>query len=70
MAITLATTTQAAVAATSHSVGGETFTMSAGKTLQIRDNETGEIVNRFDESVPAGKAWHVTIDISIAETDA
>ena len=70
MSITLATTIQAAIAETSHSVGGETFTMSAGKRLQIRDNETGEIIDRFDETVPTGKAWTVTIDISIAETDA
>jgi len=70
MAINLATTTQAARLETSHSVGGETFTLSAGKQIQIRDNETGSIVNRLALTVPAGKAWSVTIDISIAETDA
>lgn len=70
MAIILSTTTQTARAETSHSVGGTTFTMSAGKRLQIRDNETGEIVDSFNELVPEGKAWTVTIDIAIAETDA
>lgn len=70
MAIEFATTTRAAQAETSHSVGGETFELSAGKQLQIRDNETGEVVNRLSETVPAGKAWSVTIDVAIAETDA
>jgi len=70
MSIILATTTQAAVAETSHSFGGETFTMSAGKRLQVRDNETGEIVDRFNELVPEGKAWTVRVEIAIAETDA
>jgi len=70
MTIELATTSQAAKAATSHSVGGETFVLSAGKQIQIRDNESGEVVNRFSETVPSGKVWSVTIDVAIAETDA
>lgn len=68
MAITLATTTSAAREETSHSVGTETFDLSAGKQIQIRDNETGEILNRFNEAVPSGKKWVVTIDVAIVET--
>jgi len=70
MAIEFATTTQAARAETSHKAGGEIFTLSAGKQLQVRDNESGSVVNRLNETVPAGKAWTVTIDITIAEIDA
>ena len=70
MGITLSTTTRAATLATSHSVGGETFSLSSGNKVQIRDNETGEILTRFEGEVPAGKKWVVTVEVAIAETDA
>jgi len=49
---------------------GDEFSMSAGKSLQIRDNETGEIVNRLTVTVPNGKAWNtVRIYLTVIETD-
>jgi len=50
--------------------GDETFGLSAGTRMQVRDNETGDPVNRFNESVPAGKKWSVRILLEITETDA
>jgi hypothetical protein len=47
---------------------GETFVLSAGSKMQIRDNETGEIVNRLNETVPDDKQWSVSISLSIIET--
>jgi len=48
---------------------GEEFQLSAGTRMQLRDNETGEIVNRLDEIVPAGKVWNVSVYVSVIETD-
>ena len=49
--------------------GGETFTLSAGKRLQIRHNESGEIVDVLDETVPSGKEWEVSISVQVSQTD-
>ena len=46
------------------------FNLPAGKRIQLRDNGTGEVIDRFDEMVPAGKSWRVQINIEITETDA
>ena len=48
--------------------GSATLDLSAGKTIQIRQNESGSIANELDEKVPAGKKWTVTIGVRIAET--
>ena len=66
MAITFSTTTQAARPETSHSVGGESFDLAAGKSLKIETSPAGEEL--LDIQVPAGEAWFVTIDVSIAKT--
>ena len=51
-------------------VGDDEFAMTAGNRLQVRDNETGEIVDRLDVTVPEGKAWNVTVFVRIEESDA
>ena len=48
----------------------ETAALTAGTRFQIRDNETGSIVNRLDEVVPSGKVWTLTVAIHVIETDA
>ncbi len=68
MAIELSTTTRAAQAATSHSVGTTTFELAADKSLKIETFPDGE--DYLDVEVPAGKVWLVTIDVAIAEKDA
>lgn len=49
--------------------GSTEFNLSAGNKLQIRQNETGDIVYELDETVPAGKKWVVIISVRVAETD-
>jgi len=49
-------------------IGGDVFDLSAGNRIQLRDNGTGETVDRLNEVVPAGKSWHVEISIVITET--
>ena len=49
-------------------VGGDVFSLSAGSRIQIRDNETGEAVDRLNEIVPAGKSWQIEMTIVITET--
>lgn len=50
-------------------VGDETFPVPAGRRVQVRHNNSGEIVNVLDETVPAGKTWSVTVFVTIEETD-
>ena len=66
MAITLSSVTQAAIPATKHSVGGDTFTITAGKSLKVETSPRGEDI--LDVEVPEGKTWVVTIDVGIVET--
>ena len=50
--------------------GSRVFDLSAGNRMQFRDNESGEIVEFLDETVPQGKKWSVQIVVSATETDA
>lgn len=60
----------ASIVASTQYLGNDDFTLSAGKRIQIRDNESGSIVNRLDVEVPAGKSWEVHIHMTVKETDA
>ena len=51
-------------------LGNETRVLSAGRRCQMRDNESGEAVNYFDQTVPAKKSWSINHHIVITETDA
>jgi len=54
--------------ATVEYLGNDVFVLTSGTRLQIRDNETGEIVERLDEVVPSGKSWEIHLHITITET--
>lgn len=49
--------------------GDEHLDLSAGKRFQIRHTD-GEVVVDLDEEVPAGKKWHIVVQVYISETDA
>jgi len=68
MTMILNSTISAAKAETKHYTGTNEFPMAAGKSLKIETSPGGEEV--FNEEVPVGKSWIVTIDISIKEVVA
>ncbi len=48
----------------------DVYILSAGSRTQLRDNETGEVIDRMDETVPDGKVWTVNVSIQIIEANA
>jgi len=51
-------------------IGNEIFYLPAGIKLRVRENSTGDWVDRLDAKVPNGKQWKVRVDLNITETDA
>ena len=47
--------------------GCQTFAMAAGKSLKIETSPSGEEI--LDVEVPTGKAWQVTVNVHVVETD-
>ena len=48
--------------------GGESFSVSAGKSLKIETSPQGDDI--MNEEVPDGKKWDVSVSIQVTETDA
>ena len=48
--------------------GDDTFTLAAGKSLKVESSPNGE--EHYDDTVPEGKSWSVTVFLRIEETDA
>jgi len=48
--------------------GGETFEVTAGKSLKIETSPGG--IEILDSQVPRGKTWAVSISVQVSETDA
>jgi len=49
-------------------VGDDTFELVAEKTLKIESSPSGDTF--YDDTVPEGKVWAVTVFLRIVETDA
>jgi hypothetical protein len=64
MAITLATE---ALPARTTKTGSETFTVAAGKDVEVAYWAPGK-VRALQATVPAGKTWRVTVNVYIQET--
>jgi hypothetical protein len=51
--------------------GGTYWTAMAGERIRLQDKpQGGDIEDVFDETVPTGKKWQISILIDITETDA
>ena len=61
----LSTVTKAARLETKNYYGSEEVSMAAGKTIRVETSPAGEEI--LDMTVPEGKAWSVSVTISIAE---
>ena len=48
--------------------GGESFVVTAGKSLKIETSPRGDDI--MDEEVPDGKKWDVSVSVQVTETDA
>ena len=57
-----------AVTAQTEFTGDDNFVLSAGKTLKVESTPDGE--EHFNQVVPEGKSWAVTVFLKIVETDA
>ena len=65
MAFELETITEPAVKETSLKYGTARFSMAAGKSLKVETSPQGEDI--LDVTVPQGKLWEVSVDITIRE---